>query len=301
MEPWEQYPHIWKTKSAFFTWIQHTIHKEVFSGIEDTAVVLLDVTCFEDVTDFIRKAIFVKPKKEMRHTSKLPGVVYWLHTDSQIDYLTEGYVGVTYNLDVRLDQHRRQCLTKKQHHKKHNGMVQAFEEDTVVADILFCGEYNECLSLEKELRPQPRVGWNLAVGGDGGNIVHGLTNTKVAKTFYNLRTKAKKCGVSFFWEGKLEEFALFYKETKPTEKGYVLTRLDCTKDWCPDNVVWTTHRQSIRLSAKESSVYRVGEICGTIGELAGHFGLKPNTVSCRLRDGWALDEALGITTRHRNG
>ena len=40
---------------------------------------------------------------------------------------------------------------------------------------------------------------------------------------------------------------------------------------------------------------------GTISGIAREQGLKPNTVFCRLRDGWTLEEALGFVEKVQHG
>ena len=52
-EPWEAYPDVWPTKASFFSWLQHNIHKEVFSGIEKEDIPLTDITCWEDITSLV--------------------------------------------------------------------------------------------------------------------------------------------------------------------------------------------------------------------------------------------------------
>ena len=299
-QPWEAYPDVWSTKSKFFTWLQHNIHREVFCGIECNNIELSTISDFKDISTFISKAMFVRPDREFGHRSKLPGLTYWLHIEGHLDPCTEGYIGVTHDLDKRVLQHRAQCLSVKPHHRKHTDMVSAFINDAVIVDTLFYGEYRECLEVEFKMRPLPHIGWNLAVGGDGGTPVHGLTDTPVSKCFYNLRNKALKNFVEFGWEGNIVGFSEFYKATKPEgTANRFLTRKDPLEGYTEGNLVWLCRVDMLRNTAKSGRIKEVGDVKGTISELSKIFNMKPNTISCRLRRGWSIEEAVGAKERRK--
>lgn len=78
--------------------------------------------------------------------------VYWLY-DSTCGLIEEtGYVGVSIDCNRRLKEHL------------HEGRMPA---DSVMI-ILFEGTREECYDKEIELRPKPGIGWNRAMGGQGG-------------------------------------------------------------------------------------------------------------------------------------
>jgi len=72
--------------------------------------------------------------------------VYHISNDTDIE---DGYVGVTRGLRRRLYQHRASGL---------------FAERTVLR-ILLVGTEDDCLKLERQLRPEKGMGWNKAEGG----------------------------------------------------------------------------------------------------------------------------------------
>lgn len=72
--------------------------------------------------------------------------VYHLHTGTTT---ADGYVGVTSHLRGRLYSHRGKGL---------------FQDNTHLS-ILLVGSEQECLDLERQLRPKPNMGWNVAEGG----------------------------------------------------------------------------------------------------------------------------------------
>ena len=72
---------------------------------------------------------------------------YWLHSDHGTDPDRHGYVGVTRHLLRRIYWHF------------HRGLP-AFK-----VEILLRGTKEQCLALEKKLRPTSNIGWNKNIGG----------------------------------------------------------------------------------------------------------------------------------------
>ena len=77
-------------------------------------------------------------------------VVYWLHDKTCRDYKTDGYVGVTGQLDNRTRTHRR-----------------AFRRKGFDIKVIYRGPEEQCYQREKKLRPHVGIGWNIAPGGKG--------------------------------------------------------------------------------------------------------------------------------------
>ena len=90
--------------------------------------------------------------------------VYWIKTEDHIDILTQGYVGITYNLKNRLKSHRknkrktpfREAINK---YGWSNLQVQIVREGLTL---------EEALKEEFSLRPDVKIGWNCQAGGNLG-------------------------------------------------------------------------------------------------------------------------------------
>ena len=76
-------------------------------------------------------------------------LIYWIHSDQEVNIETQGYVGITKDLDRRL----------KEHAKKPNFL------DNRKVDIFIYGDQLYCRQIEKSLRPSRHVGLNIAEGG----------------------------------------------------------------------------------------------------------------------------------------
>lgn len=84
-------------------------------------------------------------------------------------FTAEGYVGVSNNLERRLQQHREMLLDGK-HHSKTLQTAYTFRGNrefkySVIRSNL---TKKQAYDLEHELRPKPCMGWNRAQGGING-------------------------------------------------------------------------------------------------------------------------------------
>lgn len=86
--------------------------------------------------------------------------VYWIHKKEHTDILTEGYVGVTCDIDTRLEFH-----TKRNKNHKLRNAINKYKNEIAVDIVYEFQTEKEALEKEIELRPNPFIGWNLAEGG----------------------------------------------------------------------------------------------------------------------------------------
>lgn len=86
-----------------------------------------------------------------------PHVVYVLTDRDHTDITRQGYVGVTRlgRERKRMSEHRYACRTRRY------GRDWTFEKMVTI----LVGDLDECLALERRLRPTDGIGWNRAVGG----------------------------------------------------------------------------------------------------------------------------------------
>jgi len=91
--------------------------------------------------------------------------VYWIRRSIHTDIKTEGYVGITYNIDQRFKQHRDSVDLLNYT----SVITEALREhDDIVFDIVkTCDNREDAKAMERSLRPEYRVGWNVAKGGGG--------------------------------------------------------------------------------------------------------------------------------------
>lgn len=89
--------------------------------------------------------------------------------------LEEGYIGITVNTTKRFAQHHRDTRNNNRHNRNWHLYNALRLYDDIEFIILEEGEDDSIRQREFELRPEPNMGWNQAVGGshNGGNIWKG--------------------------------------------------------------------------------------------------------------------------------
>lgn len=66
---------------------------------------------------------------------------------------------------------------------------------------------------------------------------------------------------------------------------------ECMREGWPLNVRWATHKENNR-HKRTNRVFTVCGVTGCLSELAERFGIKPNSVCQRLKDGWDVERAF---------
>ncbi len=90
--------------------------------------------------------------------------VYWIHLPEQINIVVEGYVGIAMNFEQRMFAHKSCAKTGKE--QTLYKAIRKYGWDNLVKEIILISNEDYCLEIEKKLRPTPRMGWNIAIGGD---------------------------------------------------------------------------------------------------------------------------------------
>lgn len=95
--------------------------------------------------------------------------LYWYHLPEHTDPYTQGYIGITNDLERRHKEHKYSANKQNKtylctHFTKainaYNGI------DNLEKDILAEASYEEICTLERNYRPTLSIGWNIAVGGE---------------------------------------------------------------------------------------------------------------------------------------
>lgn len=208
------------------------------------------------------------------------------------DIFTQGYVGISTRPDYRFYQHKQNAKAGKIYNK---AFLKALKNDSAIQDIILIGSVRYCKEIEQKLRPNNYIGWNVAVGGDGGMIKHGLSGTKVKGTYYNILSKASISGAVICpeWSCKdtgLEAFAEFYDRN--VKKGQVV-HIAGLSYISPSTVRILTQQEMVADSKRSHDLNNDG-VLYTVEELGVMFQIKPNTIVWRLKRGETLRQALRL-------
>lgn len=88
---------------------------------------------------------------------------------------TEGYIGITTDTTRRFSQHQRDANNKNRRNRNYHLYNALRKYDDIEFVILAEGTEEVIMQMEYDLRPEPNIGWNQAVGGshNGGNTWKG--------------------------------------------------------------------------------------------------------------------------------
>lgn len=124
--------------------------------------------------------------------------VYWYRLPEHSDPYSEGYIGITNNIERRKQQHKY-CSNPSNKSYIDNHFYRAIQSyggiDNLVFEILHTGSVDEVYAKEKEYRPSLSIGWNIAVGGEYSSV-------SVFKGQTDRWSKAKKQQIGKAHKGK---------------------------------------------------------------------------------------------------
>lgn len=86
--------------------------------------------------------------------------VYWLGLKEHTDIFTQGYIGVTNNINDRYEAHRNR--TQNAHLKN---AIAKYGWDNIVKKVIIVADETYCLMIEAQLRAKESIGWNIVIGG----------------------------------------------------------------------------------------------------------------------------------------
>jgi predicted GIY-YIG superfamily endonuclease len=86
--------------------------------------------------------------------------LYWIRHKDHTNIFSEGYVGVSTNIEARFQRHSR--YSDNQHLK---AAIKKYGWENLVKQIVLIAEESYCYAREFDLRPKEQIGWNIALGG----------------------------------------------------------------------------------------------------------------------------------------
>ena len=107
--------------------------------------------------------------------------IYWLHLKEHSNIFTQGYIGITCNLDKRIKEHKRAVNTKSKKNYHITNAIKLYGWDNILIDVLSeCDHLEEALKIENKYRPKANIGWNTMAGGGNGYKLSKITKNKIS-------------------------------------------------------------------------------------------------------------------------
>ena len=96
--------------------------------------------------------------------------VYWIRKVEHTNIYTEGYVGVSTNVERRW----RELITEARANRHPNSflcnIINEHYQDNLIFEIVYLSNEDNCYNYEEMLRPETNIGWNLRSGGPVGKM-----------------------------------------------------------------------------------------------------------------------------------
>jgi group I intron endonuclease len=107
--------------------------------------------------------------------------LYWIHHKDHSDIFSQGYVGVSNNVEKRWYDH-----SWKAQNTHLSNAIKKYGWDNLVKKVVLIADDAYCLDIESKLRPTANIGWNITFGG-------GMPPSALGKKFGAMseETKAK--------------------------------------------------------------------------------------------------------------
>ena len=127
--------------------------------------------------------------------------MYWIHLPEHIDITTQGYVGAT-KLNVKDRWSAHNSWAKQPLIQGNERLHEALNSDNeLIYEVVFTSyNYEECLELEAQYRPDRYIGWNKA---RGGGQLDGWFSGELAKIKAVQRWQSDPETANKWWEAEL--------------------------------------------------------------------------------------------------
>jgi hypothetical protein len=91
--------------------------------------------------------------------------LYWVRKQEHTDIFSEGYVGVSKNINVRWNRHHKEAISNKHENVFFGSAIKKYGWENLIKEIILVAEETYCYEVEHKLRSKEKIGWNLNCGG----------------------------------------------------------------------------------------------------------------------------------------
>ena len=118
--------------------------------------------------------------------------VYWIRKVEHTNIYTEGYVGVSTNVERRWREHITEARANRHPNSFLCNVINKHYPDNLIFEIVYLSNENNCYNYEEMLRPETNIGWNLRSGGPVGKMSEEGRKAMSARTLGKKLTEKEK-------------------------------------------------------------------------------------------------------------
>ena len=118
--------------------------------------------------------------------------VYWIRKVEHTNIYTEGYVGVSTNIERRWREHVTEARANRHPNSFLRNVINKHYPDNLIFEIVYVSNEDKCYNYEEMLRPETNIGWNLRSGGPVGKMSEEGRKAISARTLGKKLTEKEK-------------------------------------------------------------------------------------------------------------
>ena len=118
--------------------------------------------------------------------------VYWIRKIEHTNIYTEGYVGVSTNVERRWREHITEARVNRHPNSFLGNVINKHYPDNLIFEIVYLSNEDNCYNYEEMLRPETNRGWNLRSGGPVGKMSEEGRKAMSARTLGKKLTEKEK-------------------------------------------------------------------------------------------------------------
>ena len=118
--------------------------------------------------------------------------VYWIRKLEHTNIYTEGYVGVSTNIERRWREHITEARANRHPNSFLCNVINKHYPDNLIFEIVYLSNEDNCYNYEEMLRPETNIGWNLRSGGPVGKMSEEGRKAMSARTLGKKLTEKEK-------------------------------------------------------------------------------------------------------------
>ena len=118
--------------------------------------------------------------------------VYWIRKVEHTNIYTEGYIGVSTNIERRWREHVTEARANRHPNSFLRNVINKHYPDNLIFEIVYLSNEDNCYNYAEMLRPKTNIGWNLRSGGPVGKITEEGRKAISAKTLGKKLTEKEK-------------------------------------------------------------------------------------------------------------
>lgn len=224
--------------------------------------------------------------------------VYWIRLPDHDDIFSQGYVGFSsLGIEKRFNEHLFDARNKETTYPIHRA-IRKYGKEGLIIDTVCIGSADYCLELERKLRPDRNLGWNICAGGGApglGRVLSSEHKEAVSRAQKGrVRTIAERHNIGLAAKGRFPSEEVRKKLSDAAKaRGFADSHKEniskAKKGVASTNPMWmhpSADRGKWAVACHYYDLYKNGFGRIPSSEMLGYNGDAFKQILKRIKDGW---------------